>query len=277
LVEERKKILKTKKTKKVMVVGSGSAGIVAAMTASNRGHAVTMFEKTQKIGGALIPASMPDIKYEYIDLLNYYRKEIKKTKVKIRIGMEVNGSFVQKEKPDVLIVAIGASQKKLNLKNIDDSKVTDSLEAIEHSDSFKNLKIVIIGGGDVGCEIALLLLKKGNFVTIIEEEDDILKDNKIEYLSMVLEKKIIENGCRIFTNMKIMKIWENSITVQKKDKNTFVLKADLVINASGFMSPEKKVKELLGACKESYAVGDCVKPQKIFQATKKAFEVSLKI
>ena len=78
-----------KKVKKVAVVGAGPGGIIAALTASRRGHQVTLFEKEDYIGGKLIPGSSPDFKYEFKDLLEYLRQEVYESKIKVLTGIEV--------------------------------------------------------------------------------------------------------------------------------------------------------------------------------------------
>lgn len=277
LVEEKKKIKKAPVSKKVMIIGSGPAGIVAALTSYKRGHKVLLFEKEQDIGGALIPASMPGIKYEYLDLLEYYRRELSRTSVDIKTGIEADTDIVKEIDPDVLIVAIGAAPLIPDITGIEEESVMGPIEAINKEDEIMDKKIVVLGGGDTGCEIALDLLKKRNDVTIVEQAEKILKENDIEYLTMVLEKKLIENGCRIITGLRILKISESRVLVEKKDKNIFELPADIIINAIGFVPKESEVKRLLSACKDSHAIGDCVKPGKIFQATTQAYELALKI
>jgi len=131
--------------KKVIVVGGGPGGIMSALTASMRGHAVTLYEKNEYIGGGLVPGSMPEIKYEFLDLLHYYREELRESKVKVITGFKVNQRFIKKINPDVLIIAIGAEPLNINIPGRDHDNQIDVFTAIHNADSYKNKKIIIVG------------------------------------------------------------------------------------------------------------------------------------
>jgi len=274
LVEEKKKITSAPDPKKIMVVGSGPAGIVAALTANKKGHDVALYEKDSDIGGTLRYACMPEIKYEYKDLLEYYKKEIGKSGITLNTSVEVDPGFIRNQDPDALIIATGAKIVKPQIKGIDSKKVIDLIQAIKRKDEITKSRVLIIGGNNTGCEIALLLLRKGNMVTIVEEKDDILYDNSIKYLTMVLEKMLIEEGCRMLTGLKVIGIEEDTVSLLAKDKNVYALRPDVIVYSNRLVPDRSEVEDLLNSCSTSYAVGDCLKPQRIFQATVKAFDIA---
>ena len=275
LVEEKKVLRKTKRPKKVMIIGGGPAGIVSALTASQRGHDVTLYEKRHNVGGELLTSSVKGLKYEFKDLLDYYRKELSESSVKVFKDTQVNGEQIIKEKPEVVIIAIGARYKVLDIEGINSENVLDASESILKAHKIHNKQVTIIGGGDCGCEAAVILNRNGNDVTIIEEKDKLMSDNDIEYLTMVLEKILVEEGVRFFLKFKVVKIENNKVIIENTiNKNIFEIESDLIVNASGREIPVEEIKELSERYQHTHIIGDCLRPARLFQAVTEAFNVA---
>ena len=194
------------------------------------------------------------------------------------MGREINNSIVSKIRPEVLIIAIGAKNRIPEIKGIEQGNVMDASHSIINSGKIKNKKIVILGGSSIGCEAAAILNRNDNSVTIIEENERLMAEDDIEYLTMVLERILVEEGVRFLTGSRVQKISKKKIIVENvKNKNSYELDADIIVNATGFIVPEEEVSLLKETCGESYVIGDCKKPAKIFQAVSEAFNVSLNI
>jgi 2,4-dienoyl-CoA reductase-like NADH-dependent reductase (Old Yellow Enzyme family)/thioredoxin reductase len=275
LVDKNKELKPVEKTKNVIVAGAGPAGIIAALTASKRGHHVMLYEKEGNIGGKLNLSFATGLKYEYSDLLKYYEEELDESKIEVHLNTEVTNELIKSLNPDILIVAIGANTKLPSIPGIKQNNVINISDAINDSGKIKNKKVTVIGGSDTGCETALVLVKNNNTVTIIEQKENLMWDNDIEYLTMVLEKMLVEQGIRFLLNFRVSRIRDNMVLAENLlNKNTFNIESELIINAAGFESPLKKIDELKNACKNTFVVGDCHNPSKIFQAISEAFEVA---
>ena len=273
LGEKSKKLKKSNTPKDVMVIGGGPGGIMTAITASKRGHNVTLYEKTSEIGGNLITSSMTEIKYEFIDLLNYYREELRESKVKVITGLEVTPESVRKINPDVLVVAIGTKPLSLNIPGLKKNNVLDVINAIKNAKNYKNKNIIVIGGGNNGCEAALLLRRKGNIVTIIEESDRLMKDDIMIYNTLILERMLKKEWVEIRTNSKVTEIYKNYVTVEDNDKNISNLITDLIVAAVGLEPLIKESRSLTEACDVSYSLGDCIKPSRIREAVHEGYKI----
>ncbi len=278
LVEKSKELKPAEKPGNVVVAGAGPAGITAALVASKRGHHVALYEKEDTFGGKLKLSVASGIKYEYGDLLEYYKEELSESDVEFNLNTEVTEDLVKSLEPDILIAAIGADEKIPSIPVIKSNNILTISDAITGSKKIKNKKITVIGGSDTGCETALVLAKSGNTVTIVEQEEKLMWDNDIEYLTMVLERMLVEEGVRFLLNYRINRI-ENGMVFAENllNKNTFEIRSDLIVNAAGFEIPSKKIDVLRAACKNTFVIGDCHKPAKIFQAVSRAYEVAGKI
>jgi 2,4-dienoyl-CoA reductase (NADPH2) len=274
-----------KKVKKVAVVGAGPGGITAALTASRRGHQVTLFEKEEYMGGKLVPGSSPDFKYEFKDFLEYLRQEVNESKIKVLTGIEVTAGYLKDKQFEVLFIAIGAEPFIPNIEGSGNNNVITAEKALNNPGIYNNRKIVVIGGGDVGCETALLLSRRGNDVTIVEMLDKIMKEEDIKYNSVVLEKMLKEDGVKILTSSKIVGISKESVSISRKiennNNNISEFAANLVVIAAGYRQPLEKVELLKSACQiaviDSYVIGDCLQPRRLRNAIEEGFKAGMQI
>jgi 2,4-dienoyl-CoA reductase (NADPH2) len=151
---------KAKEPKKVMVIGGGAAGMSAAAAAADRGHEVTIYEKTDRLGGQLHLAGAPPGRDEFVQLARDLQGQLVARGVKIVLNQEVDASVVEKEGPDVVILATGALPITLPIPGVDLPHVVQAWDVLEGKVR-TGRRIVIIGGGAVGVETALLLADKG--------------------------------------------------------------------------------------------------------------------
>jgi len=263
---------KTKKPLDIMVIGGGPAGITAAVTAADRGHNVCLYEKEEVIGGKLVPGSMPDFKHEFKDLLGYKRLELDNSTVNVRTGIEVSNDSIIKQKPDVLILAIGAKPCCPGIKGINGSNVHEAVFALNSPGYFKNRSVVIIGGGDVGCETALFLSREGaRRVTIIEMLDELMKE-EIEHNRVTLNKMIQDAGIEVYTESRVIEISSNCVKFSRKEKMISNYRTDDIVIAAGFTAPKKEINSFKKTGIKTFLVGDCVKPRRLREAISTGFE-----
>jgi 2,4-dienoyl-CoA reductase-like NADH-dependent reductase (Old Yellow Enzyme family)/thioredoxin reductase len=259
--------------KKVVVIGAGPAGIVAALTASRRGHNVKLFEKNERAGGMLLPSIVPDFKYEFDTLVDFYEKELNESDVVLVLESEATPETVKKEKPDVLMVAIGGEPCIPSIKGLDKAKAYNAVDLLNGVIKPDGKAAVVIGGGEVGCETALWLRRQGKEVTLIEILEELMSLEEMKYHTVVLERMLRGEGVNIYTRSRAEEINNGFVKIQTADKNIFEIPADFVAYSVGFKSPAEKINVFRDLSKEFYVIGDANEPHKIREAVHEADRV----
>jgi len=249
----------------VMIVGGGPGGINAALVASARGHDVTLYEAKPSLGGMLCPGSGPDCKAELILLREYYEKELADSNVKVKTGVEVTLELVQGEKPDALVIAVGSQPVIPDVPGIDQPHVVTAVDVLQEAGLVTGKTVVVIGGGDVGCETACYLADSGHDVTIIEILPELMTEQYIPNVRMLMYQLLANKGVKHFTSNEVVQIDPKTVEV-KGPEGGRTLPADSVVIAVGF-SPNEDLRETLRlGCAEVHIVGDCGKLGRIREA-----------
>ncbi|MCE5248735.1 NAD(P)/FAD-dependent oxidoreductase [bacterium] len=270
------------KKKKVMIIGAGPAGIRCALTASKRGHDVTLFEKRPYIGGMVYPGSRPDCKKDVARLLDWYNTELGESTVRLRLNTEVTPELVEQEAPDALVIAVGAEPSVPGVPGIDMPHVASAVDVLRDVSRYKGKKAVVVGGGDVGCETACHLADNGWKVTIVEMlprlmEENVVMDVKFPMLAL-LEKKHVT----VRTGTKLSKVTDEGIEAILPSGKKGGIEADIVVIATGFKKPltfnpedvsmhiapmSGTLGKLAIKAAEFHIIGDCARLGRIREAT----------
>lgn len=273
---EKDELKPTKTSKKVLVIGGGVAGMEAANTAFLRGYDVSLYEKSNHLGGNLIPAGAHDFKNEVHQLNDYYKRQLELHQIDIHLGEEMNSQKIKQLNPDVVILALGANPIVPPIAGVDGKNVLLAEEALVGERNVGH-KVIIVGGGLVGCEIAYGYLQEGKEVTIVEAMDELMKaDVPIMNKTMLLDSFEYYNA-EVLTSSRLKSINSTGAVVSLPDGSDKQVEADTIIMSVGYRSSKSFADELKDAGIETYEVGDVNKVGNIMTCIHDAYEVASQV
>ncbi|MBR4421752.1 MAG: FAD-dependent oxidoreductase [Erysipelotrichaceae bacterium] len=254
--------------KQVAIIGGGVGGMEAALALKKRGHTPVIYEKTDQLGGVFIAAAAPDFKSHDKKLLEWYRTQLKKENIEIHFNCEITD--LNEIPADAYIVATGSVAKKLPIDGAD-----QAISAIDYLLDRKPVgnKVVIIGGGLTGCEIAYDLKRKGKEPVIIEMLNDLITTpNLCLANSSFLRDYFKANHIPVFLETSCRKITEDHVVIADKDGNETTIPCDSVIASIGY-----NPKPLTEKNRNIYLVGDADKVGNLRSAIWGAWTAAMKI
>lgn len=219
--------------KKIAVIGGGIGGMEAARLCSLRGHSVTLYEKSGRLGGVFVAAAAPNFKEHDKALIKWYVKQLKDLDVPIKLNTEITGDMLNALDADELIVATGSVPKKLPVPGFDGKNTTEAIDYLLGNQEAGG-NVVVIGGGLTGCEIAYDLVLKGKRVAIVEMQDDILKINGLSAAnSGFLREAIRYYDIKVHLSSVLQEIKDDGVVIKTESGEQF-LPADSVILSVGY-------------------------------------------
>lgn len=244
--EKKFEIKPAKKVRKVAVIGGGIGGMETARIAAMRGHKVTLYEKSDRLGGVFIAAAAPDFKEKDKRLIEWYKRQLSKLPVEIKFGTEIKDPAALDA--DVVVVATGAKPRRLNTPGID-----KAIEAIDYLEGKKPVgdNVVVIGGGLTGCEIAYDLYNKGKHPVIVEMKNDLIAVRGVclansSYLRDFFNAKKVP----VYLESKVEEIGDKEVKVKGADGKIVRIPADSVIVSVGYvpdpLAPASRKVKLVG-------------------------------
>jgi 2-enoate reductase len=266
---------RTERPRKVLVIGGGPAGLEAARVASLRGHQVVLYEKANALGGHLLEASVPDFKKDLARLLDWYKKELEDLNLEIKTGFEVSPAGVKKENPEVTILAAGSIPIVPDIPGMEKEIVSTAIDLLLGKKKAGE-KVLVLGGGLIGCETALWLARQGKKVTIVEPLHDLLiagipvqHMNRLMLLDMLKFYKV-----NVFTHTSLSEVTEEGAIVMDRDFGKRNLPADTVVIAAGLKPEQELYRALQGQTPNLFLIGDSRKAQNIMNSVWDAYEVA---
>jgi 2,4-dienoyl-CoA reductase-like NADH-dependent reductase (Old Yellow Enzyme family)/thioredoxin reductase len=263
--------------KKVFIVGGGPAGLEAARTAAARGHKVTLFEKEAATGGWLRVGCLPPHKEEILTLAESLAVRAKKAGAEIRLHCEADPQTVAAGKPDVLVLAVGASPLVPSIPGVEAAHCVLAEDVLTGKKTVSG-SVIVIGGGLVGCETAEFLVEKGGgvaTVTVVEMLDRMAATISPTYRPFFLAR-LKQIGIRMETKTVVEEITEKGVKVNRKGDPAFI-EGDFVVLAVGLKSDPSLPEKFRSAAPEVFSIGDCVEPRMIKEAIEEGFAVGMKI
>ena len=219
-----------KKKKKIAVIGGGIGGMEAAIVCAKRGHEVTLYEKTDALGGVFIAAAAPSFKEKDRALIAWYIRELAKLPIKVEMNTEIKdiGTLAA----DEVIIATGAKAKRIPIPGAD-----TAVEAIDVllGKAEVGEKVTVIGGGLTGCEIAYELYLKGKKPTIVEMQDDLITTKGICLANTSYLRDFFKtNKVPVHLETGVSAIEDGKVIAKNKDGESFEIESDTVVLSVGY-------------------------------------------
>jgi 2,4-dienoyl-CoA reductase-like NADH-dependent reductase (Old Yellow Enzyme family)/thioredoxin reductase len=274
--EKELKFRPVAKAKRVLIVGGGLAGMKAAQIAALRGHKVTLYERSDKLGGKMRIASVPPRKEVLLDIVDYLERQLNKLPVTLKMKEQFLAGMIEEINPDVIIIATGAQSYFPDIKGIKESGVLTIEEVLLEKVDVGN-KVVVVGGGGNGAEIADYLSEKGKQVIIIEMKEGIALDLP-DQLQYHLKLRLSQKNVKILASTKVVGFQPGSITVEDAQGIRSLEGFDsIVIALGGAISGDEITKELRRENLQLYTIGDAKEPREAREALYEGEAVALKI
>lgn len=248
----------SEKPKKIMVIGGGPGGLNAARIAAERGHHVELFERKSDLGGQLLLGSTTFFKKELNSLIDFLIKQVNKEKVKCHLECEVDVKKIKKYRPDAVIVSTGSLPLIPPIDGIDLPLVTTVPDFITDKNRLAGIrKVVVIGGGASGCEIALDISHEGLEVIIIEKLPRIGVQIESITKKMIMQG-LKKNNVKTLTEHTVRQIKQDGVfVIDDKENNEFFINCDKVILAIGNIPDNSLYEKVRKMNFEVYKIGDC--------------------
>jgi len=257
--------------RKVAIIGGGPAGMEAAISAQEKGHDVTLYEKSDSLGGLLKIATIADFKWPLRDFKNYLVKKTLNSGINIQLNTEATPELLKQEGYDVVIAAIGAHPVvPPAFRNC--ANVMTAEEAYLHPEKVGQ-KVVVVGGGEVGVETALYFNGRGCETTVVEMQEMLMPQTSFEHYYYLIECEWeSRDNFHIMVDTAVSAVTEHGVECDTKGEKSFV-EADTVILSIGYKANPREVFTYADSATRFYHIGDCVKARSVQTAMREGFSI----
>ena len=281
----------TDKPKKVLVIGAGPGGMYTAVTAAERGHDVTVWEKSKQIGGQLNLAVVSPGKQEMCKWLTHLNYRAKKAGVKFEFKKEATVENVKEFAPDAVVVATGATPLiPTFIKGVGDYPVITTHDILSRKVTIPKGTVCILGGGEVACETAEMLMadaRPNSFattgsigdveVTLVEMQPQLMTGVCLPNRNIALAS-LRREGVKSYINSKVLEVTEHEVKIQHKDGTEEWLKGfDSIVLGLGSRKYDPLSEALKAFVPEVHVIGDAIKPGQSSDAMHQGFHVGYEL
>lgn len=268
--EKEAAFCKAEHTKSCLVIGGGPAGMEAARVLALRGHTVTLVEKEKQLGGMYRWASVPEFEDDGKLLISWYEHQMERLKVQVELNSDVQAQDPRIEAADVVICATGSHAFLPPIKGIEYG--VTAVDVLKGAVTAKK-EATIIGGGLVGCELAIWLSRHGKSVRIIEMADTLMSTGAPADMNKQMILELLEHHqVEIRLQTKLQEIREHEIVVETQGAIQ-ELASDCTILALGYRSNRSLYDQILLKAKDIYNIGDSSHPKDIMEGIWDAYEL----
>lgn len=301
--EKELPVVPASKSKTVLVIGGGPAGMKAACTLAERGHKVTLVEKNDQLGGQLLLNRHIFGRKELVVAIADMFTHLKALNTEIRLGKEASAAWIREISPDAVVIATGAKPVDLDIPGKDRPNVVQAWDLLAgKADAGKTA--IVIGGNAVGLETALYLAEQGslcpevlhflftNRAETIETLQSLLDSGrrKVQVVEMATRvgqdigpstrwtvlAELSRFGVGLLKGTKAVKITDSGLEIEKKGR-TMALEADTIVLATGSTAENTLAGEIEAWAPEALTIGDAKDPRNALDAIREGFMAGLKI
>jgi 2,4-dienoyl-CoA reductase-like NADH-dependent reductase (Old Yellow Enzyme family)/NADPH-dependent 2,4-dienoyl-CoA reductase/sulfur reductase-like enzyme len=258
----------------VLVVGGGVGGMEAAIVACDRGHRVTLVEKSDTLGGLVRFADKDAYKGDLSRFKDVLIHRVRSRNISLVTEKEVNPDDVAAFGVDAIIIAVGSTPATPSIPGIENA--VRAMDVYDNMDGIGQ-KVVMVGGGLVGCEVGLHLAKNGRSVTIVEMLEEVAGDSyRMHRVALVNE---LAKMVSIKTGLKCTAVSQHGVVAVDKEGREEFLVADTVVYATGMEARRREAAELRTAAGNIpvFEIGDCVCAAKVYDAVRQGFVAAMSI
>jgi NADPH-dependent 2,4-dienoyl-CoA reductase/sulfur reductase-like enzyme len=244
--------------KKVAVIGGGPAGMKAAITAAERGHSVTLYEKTGTLGGLLNHAQYSKYKWTINDYKEFLIRQMKKLGVEVKLNITATPDVIRTKGYDAVIAALGAEPVISRMQGADGKNVLKGLEVYGDREKELGKNVVFIGGGEWGIETAIYIAEKGHNVMVLSPEKELLKLDRVHYPEYIINTYDYMKNFDYVTEAIATRIADGKVYYRDASGTEKSVAADSVVIWNGLKARTGEAMTFSDAAgKAFYAVGDC--------------------
>ncbi|HHT9136456.1 MAG TPA: oxidoreductase [Candidatus Wunengus sp. YC60] len=267
---------KTSKSRKILVIGGGPAGLSAAHLLSGHGHNVALWENESQLGGSFRYASMAPMKEPMRKFLDYLIHQVKKTNISIHLNKEATEESIKQFAADAVVLAHGAKHVLVQINGTQSNRVLNVRNAFSSVNSLGN-NIAIVGGGPEGCELADFLASRGKKITLIEMRR-VLGLELVAHPRYHICERLKKMGAQLHINTKVTEIGHDYIVVSRRREADQKLEGfDNIVIPTLHQTNDALAESIKGFVPEVYTVGDAVEGRTALEAIADGAEIGMKL
>ncbi|MBI5605166.1 MAG: FAD-dependent oxidoreductase [Deltaproteobacteria bacterium] len=261
--------------KKVLVVGGGPAGLMASTIAARRGHQVTLIERDKGLGGQMILAGVPPTKENFKEAVKYLSDRAKEAGVIIRLESPYSSQQLKKMQPEIVVVATGSSVLIPSIKGIDYENVVTGHDVLGDQ-AQTGERVLVIGGGLVGLEVADTLSSRGKMVQVVEMTHRL--GNGMGFIAwMNIKRRLERNGVKLFTSCQVKEIRGSQVGLVCEDQEKWIEGIDTIVLAVGVAPRNALFSEIKKQVRKVFLIGDAARPGNALSAIHDGAEAGRRI